>query len=106
MSAEDVGPDAMPMLRSELAAALDETAAERGWRLEGPIDIAFQLDASAPPGTVAVDAATVVAALPPWAHLLEIGGTRTLAVSHGRCLVGRSREAKHTQPLREPATDP
>ena len=93
MSALDVSPDVVPLLRSELTTAVEETAAERGWRLEGPVDVAFQLEESAGQGTLTVDVASAAAALPPWAHLLGIGGKRTLAVCHGRSLIGRSREA-------------
>lgn len=79
------GP-AAATLAAELAADFEETALERGWRLEGPARVRFVADASLNRGLVSVTAAVEPGARPPWARL---AGTERAALAVNRCVVGR-----------------
>jgi hypothetical protein len=76
-----------------IAGVVEEIAAERGWRMEGPVEVVILTDPKVPTGGVEVESAVAAGARPAWAHLLEVDGNRRLAVRHTRALVGRGQDA-------------
>ncbi len=75
-------------LLNELAAAVEDSAVERGWRLEGPVRITLLEDPSISPGSLTVSSSVIPGPLPAWASLEGRYGTFDLC--HNRELVGRS----------------
>lgn len=77
----------------ELALVLDEVAAERGWRMEGPAKVILTSDPRIVEGTLQCRMETVPGDLAPWAHLLGPRGEARLPLRHVRTLVGRDEAA-------------
>ncbi len=71
---------------AELEHAVAATAAERGWRLEGPVRVRVTVEAGVAAGGE-VTVATVVGPIPPWGRL--VGSARTFDVCPNRAVVGR-----------------
>jgi hypothetical protein len=87
-------------LDSELTAALAETAAERGWRTGGQVQVHVQPDARVASGTIACDAAAEPGTQRPWAQLVGQDGV-ALDLNDNRNLVGRSSDTDVTIDLPE-----
>ena len=83
--------DAKPVAQ-ELEKAFAELASDRGWRLEGPVNIALNRDGAVPVGTITSEAFVVPGDLPCWAQLTGPGGEKVL-IRHNRALIGRSAES-------------
>ncbi len=98
VSAGDLEERGVELLSRELVAALSETAAERGWRTEGPLEVAILRDEAAAPGTAAVTAAFATGPMMPWAALVGTADGRSVPISHNRAIVGRSTTADVTVP--------
>ena len=79
-------------LRVELSRALAETAADRGWRIRGPIDVDLTVDARVRKGSIECSAVSEPGPLPAWASLAEHRGARTFDLTDNRCIVGRSED--------------
>lgn len=77
-----------PGLLNEMAAGVEDSAIERGWRLEGPVRITLIEDPAVAPGNVVVTSSVLPGPLPPWATLEGRHGSYEL--THNRELVGRS----------------
>ena len=75
----------------ELAAAVAETAFERGWRLPGPVRVTLAIGSGAP-AAASVQATFLTGPLPAWARLLPPGHP-ALEVRPNRAVVGRSSQA-------------
>ncbi len=80
------------LIARELEIAFAEVAADRGWRLEGPVEVALDRSTDVGIGTISCAAAVAKGTLPCWAQLTAQGGERTL-IRHNRAIVGRSSEA-------------
>ncbi len=94
ISAGDLGTDQAPeALCAELAAAVEQTAAQQGWRLEGQVVVEIVTDTALSPGSLEVAASRAVASLGSWALLEGRHGDQRYEIRHNRCLVGRSDEA-------------
>lgn len=74
-------------LSRRLAETFEELAADRGWRLEGPVRVEVTADPDIASGSVRSRAAIVPGPLPPWAQL---GNDR---LGHNRTLVGRASDS-------------
>jgi len=74
-------------LAFELAAYVDATAIERGWRLEGPVVVYLELDEATPVGSVRCRTDFVKSLLPVWGFLAGSSGEE--ALRHNRLTVGR-----------------
>ncbi len=83
-------------LTTELSHALTATAAERGWRIGGPISVRLATDSAIGRGSIRCDGTTVPALLPSWGELAEHRGDRSFALADNRVVVGRSSEADVT----------
>ena len=74
-------------LSRELAAYLEATAVERGWRLEGPAVVHMELDQATAVGSVRCRADVTSGLLPAWGLLSSASGDEVLR--HNRVLIGR-----------------
>ena len=81
------GADLRPVADS-LARILEDVAAERGWRLDGPVSVALRGDEALTAATVRCTAETAPGPRPAWARL--VGAGIDAPVTNNRCLVGRS----------------
>lgn len=88
----DLGEDAGEIV-PRLCRVIEEAAAERGWRLEGPAAVTLTARPDVAAGAISVDPEIRPGALEPWAQLIEAHGSRRLPVTKNRSLVGRSRRA-------------
>jgi hypothetical protein len=84
-------PEARDRVQSELAAAVQETAMERGWRLAGPVRVRLVVGPGSP-AAATVRTAFLAAPLPAWARLIS-AGRQPLEVRPNRAVVGRSSQA-------------
>ncbi len=85
----DLGEGALPDgLATELAAYIEETAADRGWRLEGPVVVHLELDRGTPIGAVRCRTDVSAGPLPVWGFLR--GSSDEFLLRHNRITVGRS----------------
>jgi hypothetical protein len=79
---------------SELSDAFAAHAAERGWRLEGPVSVIIGPSASVGPGSVQCEATVVAGLLPVWATL--VGSGFALEIRPNRAIIGRSADVDVT----------
>jgi hypothetical protein len=78
-------------VEGELAAVVEATAAERGWRLRGPAQVELVIRPGNP-ASASVEADFAAGTLPAWARLLP-PGRPALEVRPNRAVVGRSSQA-------------
>jgi hypothetical protein len=94
----ETSPTGPADLGRDLTAAFADLAADRGWRLQGPVEVEVGVDPVVAPGTVRVVAAVVPGPVEPWA---ELRGDLHLAIGPNRALLGRAAECdlvvKHPQ---------
>jgi hypothetical protein len=76
-------------LEKELASALAQHAAERGWRLEGPVHVAIRPDPEVTTGTAECAGSVAPGELPVWGRLRR-GDQPPLELRHNRLTIGRS----------------
>lgn len=76
---------------SELSDAFAAHAAERGWRLEGPVTVTIGPSTSVGVGSVTCEATVVAGQLSTWATLTGSSG-RVYQIRPNRALIGRSPE--------------
>lgn len=79
-------------LVQELEDVLDSTAADRGWRLNGPTRVSLQPDAEVSPGTLDCRVDRTPGTRPPWGVLTADNGTR-YPIRHNRCVIGRAEDS-------------
>ena len=77
-------------LQAELAAALERSALERGWRLDGLAKVMIVANPSVPAGTARCTSDSIAGPRPPWGSLV---GEHTIPIAVNRAVVGRSSEA-------------
>ncbi|MEN8040721.1 MAG: DUF3662 and FHA domain-containing protein [Actinomycetota bacterium] len=77
-------------LIEELENVVTETAAERGWRLVGPVTIHISTSGNVPRGILEAGGTNRVGPIPPWGQLFADDGSAILSVSLNRTLVGRA----------------
>ncbi|MGH8958924.1 MAG: FhaA domain-containing protein [Acidimicrobiia bacterium] len=87
----NLAADPEPLAR-ELELAFAELAADRGWRLEGPVQVTLDRSGDVGVGTINSAASVAVGTLPCWAQLTSPEGEKT-PIRHNRATVGRSAEA-------------
>ena len=87
----NLADDPQPVAR-ELEIAFGELAADRGWRLEGPVEIELERSPDVRVGTISSAATVTPGTIPCWAQLTSPEGERTL-IRHNRAIVGRSAQA-------------
>ena len=77
-------------LNAELARAVTVTAADRGWRINGPVSVDVEVDESVPRGVVECEGDTVPGPLPAWAHLIALDGSGAQPFADNRVMIGRA----------------
>ena len=77
-------------LELELSNVVMETAAERGWRLLGPVTVQIVTAKDVPRGILEVDGGTVPGPTDPWCQLFADDGSAVLDIGLNRSLVGRA----------------
>jgi hypothetical protein len=85
------------VINRELEHAVEITAIERGWRLEGPARVWLEADDTVTAGMVRIGSTEVPGQRAAWATL--IGPSTELAVTVNRCVIGRSSDADVTIPI-------
>lgn len=88
---EPAAPEARSHVEAELAAAMQATALERGWRLAGSVRVRLVIAATGPAGA-AVQTAFLPGEMPAWARLIP-SGRPALEVRPNRAVIGRSTHA-------------
>lgn len=92
---DDLGGAAVPpALLAELAAVVEDTAAERGWRLEGPARVSIEADPTVRRGSVSCSGEVQPGPRPPWAVLRA--GSERHPVTVNRALLGRGSDSDVT----------
>lgn len=91
LGGEPAEPEARDRVETELAAAVEETAVERGWRLAGPVRVRLVVGPGSP-AAATVQTAFISAPLPTWARLVS-SGRQSLEIQPNRAVVGRSSQA-------------
>ncbi len=86
---EDV-TDELSALGGALSAALESSAMERGWRLDGPSFVILRTDPTVVSGTVRCSSERVTGPRPAWCMLV---GERMIPVTVNRAVVGRAADA-------------
>ena len=93
MGGDPVDPEVLETVTDEQEAFVEDAAADRGWRLEGPAAVTLLVSPEMRAGEVTIDTAFGAGSLEPWAVLHPLdphGEPRNLAPI--RCLVGRSKD--------------
>lgn len=86
----------IPVLERAMAASLEEIAAERGWRLAGPIEVRLNHHDTVAAATPEVSLSHSPGVRPAWGNL-SIGG-HEFPLTNNRLVIGRSPEADITFP--------
>lgn len=77
----------------DLVGALEDVAAEEGWRLPGPVGVRLFEDPGLPKAGIRCVTASVAGPRPAWAELRSTAGTSSLPITNNRVVVGRGDEA-------------
>jgi hypothetical protein len=91
LNPRDLDTEVPTVVVQELEKVLETTAADRGWRLDGPVRVTIEHDENVSAGTVGCRVERVRGRRDPWAYLID--GDSHHPVEHNRCVIGRSEEA-------------
>ena len=80
-------------LGRELANAVSTTAAERGWKISGPITVTVAVDPSVPRGLSDCSGTSESGPLDPWAQLVSTSPPRALDVGDNQNVLGRAHDS-------------
>ena len=75
-------------LERELAAAVTETAADKGWRLDGPISVSISAGERIAAGSIRTTPSTQPGPMDVWGQLIDHDGA-TLELTDNRVVIGR-----------------
>lgn len=90
MGGEPVDGEVIDAVQHELATFVEESALERGWRLEGPARVRLTIEAGRRPTDVAITAEVAASSRPVWARLTPIDTPGVqLDIAINRALIGR-----------------
>lgn len=89
MSGVPADTTALGPVQRELEQAVEETAWERGWRLEGETRVSLVVGGDGK-ANVKVEASILPGPRPAWARLHPIGEAPPIDVTHNRAVIGRS----------------
>lgn len=91
MGGEPVDGEALASVEDELCEFIEETAVERGWRLEGPAEVEVTVDSSRRGSEVDVVASSRRGTRPAWAALHPLDpDAASLEIRVNRAVAGRS----------------
>jgi hypothetical protein len=91
MGGEPVDAEVLEEVARELAAFFDESALERGWRLEGPAAVTVAVDSARRPAEVSVTATVQAGPQSVWARLRPVESGAALPVAINRAVLGRGK---------------
>lgn len=77
----------------DLADALEQVAAEEGWRLPGPVEVRLLEDPDLPKAGIRCVTASVPGPRPAWAELEPTTGEAPLRLTNNRVVLGRGPDA-------------
>lgn len=77
-------------LASELAAAVEDTARDRAWRLTGPITVVISPDSAVPRGLADCTGQSAPGPLPAWGQLVATSPALALDITDNRNVMGRA----------------
>jgi hypothetical protein len=80
-------------LGRELANAVSTTAAERGWKISGPITVTVAADPSVPRGLSDCSGTSESGPLDPWAQLVSTSPPQALDVGDNQNVLGRAQDS-------------
>jgi len=83
----------MESLNLELATTVAEFAADRGWRINGPITVDVATDPAVPRGLADCSGSTEPGPILPWSQLVATSPPLVVGISDNRSVVGRSVES-------------
>ena len=89
LNPRDLDVEIPPALVSELEDVLESAAADRGWRLDGPVRVILEPTADVSPGTVACRVDRSPGVRQPWADLTARNGLK-YSIRLNRVIVGRA----------------
>jgi hypothetical protein len=92
LNPRDLDAEIPAALTGELEDLLESTAADRGWRLEGPVRVSLESDGEISRGTVGCRIERAAGERRPWGYLIEGNGNRH-ALRYNRCIIGRGLES-------------
>jgi hypothetical protein len=88
-------------LETELANAVTSTAADRGWRISGPIVVALAANTEVPRGLVDCTGDSVSGPLDPWGQLIGMDTADVFDLGDNRILIGRALDSDVVLPVPE-----
>jgi len=98
----DLPPDIdMAGLGSELAYTMTQFAADRGWRINGPITVVVTTDVAVPRGLADCSGSTEPGTIEPWAQLVSTSPPLVGKIADNRSVVGRAMESDVVIPVPE-----
>ncbi|MEA3510039.1 MAG: FhaA domain-containing protein, partial [Actinomycetota bacterium] len=80
-------------LERELTHAITGFAADRGWRINGPIDVEVVADAAVPRGLTDCSGKIEPGPIAPWGQLVAASPPLVIEVSDNRSVLGRAMES-------------
>lgn len=87
------------LLDTELAAAVEDTAAENGWRLGGPVTVTVERDPKTATGSIRCDTDRIPGEISPWGQLISRAEADVLDLGDNRVLIGRGSDVDVVVPL-------
>jgi hypothetical protein len=83
----------MRELDQELTHAVTEFAADRGWRINGPINVEVVSDEAVPRGLTDCSGTSEPGPIDPWSQLVAASPPLVVAISDNRSVLGRAMES-------------
>ena len=80
-------------LDQELTRAVDEFAADRGWKINGPVVVDVVSDAAVPRGLTDCSGASEPGRIDPWSQLVATSPPLVVEISDNRSILGRALES-------------
>ena len=98
----ELDPDLdLAALAAELGTAVADLAADRGWRLSGPIAATVEADPAVAMGSIGFAGTHEPGELTPWAQLIDATGGRVLLLTNNRMVLGRAEDCDVVLPEAE-----
>ena len=77
-------------LQNELAAVVEEAAAQNAWRVVGPVEVYVETSPEVPTGILQCAGSSVPGQMDPWGQLIADDGSAVVPLSMNRILIGRA----------------
>lgn len=77
-------------LQNELAAVVEEAAAQNAWRVVGPVEVYVETSPEVPTGILQCAGSSVPGQMNPWGQLIADDGSAVVPLSMNRILIGRA----------------